>query len=222
MWVNFKYAEKPPQNISFICRLLVAEFLALPLCRLKSCNAFWGNWAWLASSCLIVKNSGCSRIYCGITCMRKQLCIIWNLLFPQCDAVLSISRLIICCFGQMHCVLYCPLIHPPSVWIVHSLILLWQLSFVALSVNHLNIIANISHSSSIPTCSFTQIWDLALHSGRRLSECSGVCVSVQPVECCVHERLFFPHSVGGEEWAAVELRTLIPLHYSKSEPRGSR
>lgn len=35
--------------------------------------------------------------------------------------------------------------------------------------------------------------------------------SVQPVEYCAHERLFFSHSVGREEWAAVELRTLIPF-----------
>lgn len=95
--------------------------------------------------------------------------------------------------------------------IFHVFILLWLLSFGVLSVNHLNIIRNISHSLPIPTCSFTQIWDLALHSGRRVSECFGVCVSVEPVECCVHDRLFFPHSAGSEEWAAVELRTLIPF-----------
>lgn len=49
------------------------------------------------------------------------------------------------------------------------------------------------------------------HSGRRVSDCFGVCVSVQTLECCVHDRLFFPHSVGREEWAAMELRTLIPF-----------
>lgn len=49
------------------------------------------------------------------------------------------------------------------------------------------------------------------HSGWRVSECFGVCVSVQPVQCCVHDRPFFPHSVGREVWAAMELRTLIPF-----------
>lgn len=49
------------------------------------------------------------------------------------------------------------------------------------------------------------------HSGRRVSDCFGVCVSVQTLECCVHDRLFFPHSVGREEWAAMELRTLVPF-----------
>lgn len=47
------------------------------------------------------------------------------------------------------------------------------------------------------------------HSGWRVSECFGVCVSVQPVQYCVHDRPFFPHSVGREVWAAMELRTLI-------------
>ncbi|MEQ2182536.1 hypothetical protein GOODEAATRI_023332 [Goodea atripinnis] len=30
------------------------------------------------------------------------------------------------------------------------------------------------------------------------------------VEYCAHERLFYSHSVRREEWAAVELKTLIP------------
>lgn len=46
---------------------------------------------------------------------------------------------------------------------------------------------------------------------RRVSDCFGVCVSVQPVECCVHDRLFFLHSVGRGEWAAIEMRTLVPF-----------